>query len=859
LLADSFCTLASSEDQNVELARQAGALAQMTWADLPSSEQASQSRLDGAGLVLYPSNASPLPGVRTTKNLTNSTWLKFSVEAGAVTPGYWAGMAISCPSNASSLLDPEAFALRVFSNGVVSVISQGIEFMTSSVPVSELYTLEIEVSASSFEPGATAHFRAAVNGTRIDLNGSTPGVGFSRPGITANYALLQASKESAENVPAARFRNFNVVDMRPEYEDPGTLLHDTFNTAETGLNVNAQLERQSGLLAPVAYEKVTTDPAGEWRSELTGSGVSIWADNGHLAGVRTETSITNEGRFRIAVRIRPSDFRPHNRFGFGCSRTDIDPTTSGTGIGLMIWRNSGHIFVYDRGKTIYDGFVPVSSTYTAEFDVLTPPEFNGSGTALVELGINGHSIDLNGTSSGTSYSRPGLTVNHIMMMSFIAAEGSRTEYDDLMISRTEVEPLPSLEIGRASGNAVTLAWPASAVYWSLEHSSSPSSTAWSPVDVNAVDDGTTFSTRLTNVLPRAFFRLGRDSANPNLVNDLAEPLVIVPESHVLVTTNGGLWPTLALLSNGEVLAFGHNSPGHTTLPGDEDCWASADGGKSWSRRATAARRPFANANYADACVGIASDDHLVMMTAGYNDPGGSKRILGMPAIFRSADNGFTWKQQGLVPNILPGGEITRPYGQIVPAADGSLRTVVYDQTLSGRAYVLTSRDNGLTWREPARIGSDINETVTIELRPGRWLAIGRTISKPAPVNGQELRQFRSFDDGRTWTDEGLVAGYSKHPPKLTRLKDGRLLLSYCNRRNGSIEVRFSSNEGKIWSQPYRIAMTGGDRGYPDSTPLPDGKIVTVYYAQSSYLYSGYHMGAAVWTPPRIGLAETGGL
>ena len=41
----------------------------------------------------------------------------------------------------------------------------------------------------------------------------------------------------------------------------------------------------------------------------------------------------------------------------------------------------------------------------------------------------------------------------------------------------------------------------------------------------------------------------------------------------------------------------------------------------------------------------------------------------------------------------------------------------------------------------------------------------------------------------------------------------------------------------------------GDMGYPSTAQLPDGKLVTVFYAQKSPLHDGYHMGAIGWTPP----------
>jgi len=38
-------------------------------------------------------------------------------------------------------------------------------------------------------------------------------------------------------------------------------------------------------------------------------------------------------------------------------------------------------------------------------------------------------------------------------------------------------------------------------------------------------------------------------------------------------------------------------------------------------------------------------------------------------------------------------------------------------------------------------------------------------------------------------------------------------------------------------------------GYPSTAQLPDGKLVTVFYAAQSPLHAGYHMGAIGWQSP----------
>ena len=160
---------------------------------------------------------------------------------------------------------------------------------------------------------------------------------------------------------------------------------------------------------------------------------------------------------------------------------------------------------------------------------------------------------------------------------------------------------------------------------------------------------------------------------------------------------------------------------------------------------------------------------------------------------------------------------------------------------------MTSRDGGLTWAEPIKIAEGINESVLLPLTGQEWLCVARTSNKPAPELGQELRQFRSTDDGKTWTDEGLLAGFHQHPPHLLRLQDQRLLLTYGNRRDGSIKARLSADAGKSWGAIQKLFITGpGDMGYPSTAQLPDGQLVTVFYAAQSPLHTGYHMGAIGW-------------
>ena len=333
----------------------------------------------------------------------------------------------------------------------------------------------------------------------------------------------------------------------------------------------------------------------------------------------------------------------------------------------------------------------------------------------------------------------------------------------------------------------------------------------------------------------------------------AAPTLLTPDFTSIVVKGGGLWPQIHGAPDGTLLALGYNAAAHTTLPGDVDAWASSDGGKTWSLRATAAERPDAKANICHWASGVSTKAELLVLASGMDDAANErgKRQPNEVRVFRSADFGRTWTKTGTYPARVGGGLKPYPFGSIVRGVEGSLRTVVYSadekHANAEAAWQMTSRDDGRSWRESGKIADGINETVLLPLTEKSWLCVGRTSNRPAPENGQELRQFRSGDDGKTWTDEGLIVGYHLHPPHLLRLKDGRILLTYGNRRDGGIETCLSNDDGKTWAPAQRIFTTApGDMGYPSTAQLPDGKLVTVFYAVKSPLHDGYHMGAIGW-------------
>lgn len=299
------------------------------------------------------------------------------------------------------------------------------------------------------------------------------------------------------------------------------------------------------------------------------------------------------------------------------------------------------------------------------------------------------------------------------------------------------------------------------------------------------------------------------------------------------------WPNLTLLSDGAIIAAIHNQPSHLRKPGDVDCWAGGDSGRSWEKRGTPAPRDNDKAARGHVAAGVTPGGDLIVITTGWSDPAAPGRgEITTTWISRSEDGGRTWQiDRDLFPKG-PDDNPVVPFGDIMPGYDGHLRMAAYR---SNRTFVYRSVDDGRTWGDAVVLSeSPTSETALLHLGNGQWLAAARH---------DGLKLYVSEDDARTWHFLSVATGRNQHPGHLMRLKDGSILLSYGNRQDPrGVDVRFSDDEGKSWSEPFRVLGFQGDGGYPDSVQLPDGRVLTAYYAQRIQGVNRYHMGVVIWCP-----------
>ncbi len=319
------------------------------------------------------------------------------------------------------------------------------------------------------------------------------------------------------------------------------------------------------------------------------------------------------------------------------------------------------------------------------------------------------------------------------------------------------------------------------------------------------------------------------------------------------------WPKLTLAANGDIVAAVYNQPAHGALPGDVEVHASADGGRTWTKRGTATRHE-GDTGRLNHSIGRSAKGDLIVVSGGWSfhprDAQGAykKKKLLRPTASRSNDGGRTWMIAENFPDGADGMTLV-PFGNVETGADGALRVAAYsyNTTVSPRVdvcYTALSRDNGATWTLGGVIGRPAaNETDIVHLGGGKWLAAARNLGRPGE-RGHSTDIYASDDDANTWRLIATPTLGNQHPGDLLKLADGRVLLTFGDRRGPDFGVggSISADGGKSWSKPFQLAagLATRDSGYPSSVQLTDGTIVTGYYASKSKQYDGYQFGVVRW-------------
>lgn len=315
------------------------------------------------------------------------------------------------------------------------------------------------------------------------------------------------------------------------------------------------------------------------------------------------------------------------------------------------------------------------------------------------------------------------------------------------------------------------------------------------------------------------------------------------------------WPTLARLSNGDLLvACSGGREEHVCPFGRVDLYVSHDDGKTWSWP-----RTVLDGDTDDRDAGLLQTAKGTILISTFTslayepnlkraevekkwEPEKLARWVGARDrlseterkselgqwVIRSEDGGKNWSPR--INSI-----VNSPHGP-TQLADGRILYVGKELwTGDRRNGVAESADEGFTWKWlseiPTRAGdkaSEYHELHMVECKSGKLLVHIRNHNKP---NAGETLQTESTDGGKTWSEPHSIGVWGL-PSHLLRLKDGRILMTYGHRRAPlGNQARISNDEGATWSEPMIISGDGtsGDLGYPSTAELADGTLLTVWY------------------------------
>ncbi len=324
------------------------------------------------------------------------------------------------------------------------------------------------------------------------------------------------------------------------------------------------------------------------------------------------------------------------------------------------------------------------------------------------------------------------------------------------------------------------------------------------------------------------------------------------------------WPTVCRTRDGELLAvFSGDRDAHVCPWGKVQLVRSKDDGETWSEPEIVCNTPLD-----DRDAGIIQTGKGTLVMAWFTSlafEGTARSHAGQGGVWdqwlqhamkltpelrkqwfgywtrRSEDNGRTWEAPVRTRGSAPHGPIA--------LSDGRLLYV--GRRNPHRGTVLTveeSADDGRSWQQIASIKTAPGDPITsfhephaVEAADGTIIAQFRFHFMDPKTHRMDnsksyLRQAESRDGGRTWTTAHRVPllGY---PPHLIRLRNGWLVSVYGRRLPPYGEYAcISRDSGKTWDVNNEIKLAGaenGDLGYPASTELADGSILTVYYQQDA--------------------------
>ncbi len=222
------------------------------------------------------------------------------------------------------------------------------------------------------------------------------------------------------------------------------------------------------------------------------------------------------------------------------------------------------------------------------------------------------------------------------------------------------------------------------------------------------------------------------------------------------------------------------------------------------------------------------------------------------ALWCWSDNfGLTWR----VDNTTLVGPQMQACAPPVRLQDGTLMIPAYGalgRSKTGSSVLYRSTDRGASWSEAVIIARGnprtraYQEPVLMELAPGRLLCMLRVYD---PEHPGIFWRSESSDGGSTWSKPESTGVLSGACPRLLKLRDGRLLLTYGRRFEPfGIYAAISEDGGASWGDTLQLRPAkDGDQGYTSSVEIENGRILTTTYGKNARRVTG--ITGTFWSLP----------
>ena len=325
--------------------------------------------------------------------------------------------------------------------------------------------------------------------------------------------------------------------------------------------------------------------------------------------------------------------------------------------------------------------------------------------------------------------------------------------------------------------------------------------------------------------------------------------------------NGGIWnwgdEILVQYDHGE---FKDKPIGSHDINDDKpiviDQSRSLDGGLTWTHETTT----IYNTEEGDPPKNVPS----LTTSIDFSDPNTILKFEWAGYLYYSTDRGRNWNGPYKLPNF--GCErISLRTDYLVDDSHTCMAfwPIACNNNSQTEAFVVKTTDGGLSWTKGARIsrkaggsGKKIDGAgmpSTVRISSTKLVSCIRNLIAYPKVPWIDC--MKSTDNGATWKKISQPVGNEAGttPPALTRLKNGKLVLTYGYRKPlkgpTSIRAKISVDDGKTWGEEIILRNGGGDEdiGYTRNALRPDGKMVTSYYWQEDEKEERY-IAATIWDP-----------